>query len=110
MSSLTPLIQYPTMIRTAESALKIMKSHVVGVGNVDTGTGLFTMAPIPNNTWICAYAPSAPFGPARAAAGDYSLEFKWRNVNVAVDGRKCELGLGQLINDGKLRLTSPLRK
>ena len=110
MSSLIPLIQYPTMIRTAESALKIMKSHVVGVGNVDTGTGLFTMAPIPNNTWICAYAPSAPFEPVRAAAGDYSLEFNWRRVNVAVDGTKCELGLGMLIDDGKFRLTSPLRK
>lgn len=81
--------------------MKIMKSKVIGVGGVDTGNGLFTMKPIPSNTWVCSYAPSSPFQDASNAEGDYTLEFTWRNQRLAVDGRKCKIGLGQLLNDGK---------
>ena len=78
-----------------------MKNRVTGVGNVDTGHGLFTMKQIHSNVWVCAYAPSAPFEPNCVADGDYSLEFSWHNRQLSVDGSKCEIGLGKLLNDGK---------
>ena len=86
---------------TTEGSLRILPSRVTGVCGVNTGNGVFTMAAIPPNTWVCSYAPSAPFEGATNAQGDYTLEFAWRSHKLSVNGDKCNVGLGRLLNDGR---------
>ena len=88
---------------TAESHLQLRESTVIGLGGWSTGKGVFTLKPIPPDTWVCAYAPTAPFelrGSHEDDLGDYLLTARWENKLVFVDGRKCSLGLGKLLNDG----------
>ena len=78
---------------------------MVGLGGCSTGEGLFTLKPLRAEEWVCAYAPTAPFQVLTTGqvdqAGDYFLTNTWRGKNIGVDGRKCSLGLGKMINDGK---------
>ena len=78
---------------------------MVGLGGCSAGDGLFTLKPLHAEVWVCAYALTAPFEvltPGQVdEAGDYFLTTTWRGKEVGVDGRKCSLGLGKMINDGK---------
>ena len=70
-------------------------SQVVGVGGEDTGLGLYTLKKIPNDTYVCAYAPSAALSETRLG-GDYVIQVQCHNKAVYVDGNQnpLELGLG----------------
>lgn len=76
-------------------------SQVVGVGGEDTGLGLYTLKKIPNDTYVCAYAPSAALSETRLD-GDYVIQVQCHNKAVYVDGNQnpLELGLGVFCNDG----------
>lgn len=79
---------------------------MVGFGGVSTGRGVFTLKPIPPNTWITSYAPTAPFHPATPySSSDYVLKTIRNNVAMEVDGALCPLGLGKIIQDGSFPFT-----
>ena len=89
---------------TGETFLQFRPSKVVEDGGCDTGRGVFTLKEIPANTWICAYGPSAPIEPLMNDAddtGDYFIKLKRKEAPAFIDGTKCCLGLGRMINDGK---------
>ena len=63
--------------------------------------GLFTLKPIPKNTYICAYAPTASMQAASNQEGDYVIMSLGDKV-VSMNGSQnpYEVGLGIYINDG----------
>ena len=85
-----------------DAYLKISKSQVVGFWGSDTGLGLFTLKPIPKNTYICAYAPTASMQAASNQEGDYVIDVSLGEKVVSVNGAQnpYEIGLGIYINDG----------
>ena len=85
-----------------DAFLKISKSEVVGFWGSDTGLGLFTLKPIPKNTYICAYAPTASMQVASNQEGDYVIDVSFGEKVVSVNGAQnpYEIGLGIYINDG----------
>ena len=93
--------------KTGEAFLQVRKSKVPGVSNFDTGNGLFTIKDIPNGAWVTSYTQTAPFVTATneiRASSDYILVFQSRGKKVQVDGSKCHLGLGRIIQDGSFPL------
>ena len=84
-----------TEAATGDTALFVWKSHVVGVGKVDTGLGLYTLKPIPKNTYICSYAPTASLKTTRQN-GDYAMELTVAGEQISVNGKEniFEIGLG----------------
>lgn len=70
--------------------------------------GLFTLKPIPQNTYICAYAPTASMRAASNQGDDYVIDVPLGEKVVAVN-KSCscnspqnpyEAGLGIYINNG----------
>ena len=83
--------------------MQVRESTCVGIGGANTGAGLFTVRPIPANTFVCAYAPTASLrrhDPNRY--GDYLMTFQREGFSVDVDGaeNEYETGLGRICNDG----------
>lgn len=64
-------------MRTGEAFLKVMNSHVVGVGGNSTGLNLFTLKKIPRGTLVCACAPTATIWEGKRN-GDYFLEISFK--------------------------------
>ena len=62
-------------------------SQVVGVGGEDTGLGLYTLKKILDDTYVCAYAPSAALSETRLD-GDYVIQVQCHNKAVYVDGNQ----------------------
>lgn len=87
--------------KTGEAHLYVEKSSVVGVGNVDTGLGLYTYKTIPKNVFVCAYAPTATLKTSRQE-GDYAMELTIAGERISVNGQEnaFEIGLGIFCNDG----------
>ena len=87
--------------KTGEAFLYVDKSSVVGVGNVDTGLGLYTHAKIPKNVFVCAYAPTATLKTSRQE-GDYAMELTIAGERISVNSQEnaFEIGLGIFCNDG----------
>ena len=76
---------------------------MVGIGNANTGNGLFTVKAIPSGAWITSYTQTAPVLPANQSginSSDYIIAFQLRGARVQIDGSKCSLGLGRIIQDG----------
>ena len=78
---------------------------MVGFWGGDTGLGLFTLKPIPKNTYIssiCAYVPTASMQAASNQEGDYVIDVSLGEKVVSVNGAQnpYEIGLGIYINDG----------
>ena len=68
---------------------------------------MFTVKSIQPDTFVCAYAPTAPvrhFDPQRQ--GDYLITCQGEGDHVDVDGteNKFETGLGRICNDGAFLL------
>ena len=96
-----------TPVHTAEGHLQVRPSRCVGIGGQSTGDGLFTVKPIQPDTFVCAYAPTAPvrrFHPQRQ--GDYLITCQGEGNTVDVDGaeNEFETGLGRICNDGAFPL------
>ena len=85
-----------------DAYLKISKSQVVGFWGSATGLGLFTLKPIPKNTYICAYAPTASMQAASNQEGDYVIDVSLGEKVVSVNSTQnpYENGLCIYINDG----------
>ena len=69
--------------------------------------GLFTVKPIEADTFICAYAPTAPVRYASEHRhGDYLITIQGEGRLVDVDGaeNEFETGLGRICNDGSFQL------
>ena len=94
-------MKYET-VPCGDAHLKISQSKVVGFGGSDTGLGLFTLKPIPKNTYICAYAPTASMQFCSNQEGDYVIDVPFGEKVVSVNGAQnpYEIGLGVYINDG----------
>lgn len=93
--------------KTGEAFLQVRKSRVPGISNFDTGKGLFTVKDIPDGVWVTSYTQTAPIVTATnetRASSDYILLFQLRGKRVEVDGSKCHLGLGRIIQDGSFPL------
>ena len=75
---------------------------MVGFWGGDTGLGLYTLKPIPRNTYVCAYAPTASMQAASTQEGDYVIDVSLGEKVVSVNGAQNpnEIGLGICINDG----------
>ena len=86
---------------SGETFLQVRNSQVVGVGGEDTGLGLYTLKKIPNDTYVCAYAPSAALSQSHLD-GDYVIQVQCHNKAVYVGGKQnpLERGLGVFCNDG----------
>ena len=86
---------------TGETHLYVWKSGVIGVGNVDTGFGLYTHKCIPRNTYICCYAPTASLK-CTPQNGDYAMDLSIGGERISVNGKEnaYEIGLGVYANDG----------
>ena len=90
-------------VSTAESHLQVRQSKCVGIGGRSTGDGLFTLKPIPANTFICSYAPTAIVRRHNThRSGDYLITIQGEGFSVDVDGaeNEYETGLGRICNDG----------
>lgn len=86
--------------------MQVHSSRCVGIGGQSTGDGLFTVKPIQPDTFVCAYAPTAPvhrFDPQRQ--GDHLITCQGGDA-VDVDGAENEFqtGLGRICNDGTFPL------
>lgn len=64
--------------------------------------GLFTLKPIPQNTYTCAYAPTASMRAASNQGDDYVIDVPLGEKVVAVNSPQnpYEAGLGIYINNG----------
>lgn len=94
-------------VRTGEGHLQVRRSKCVGIGGQSTGDGLFTVKPIEADTFICAYAPTAPVRYASEQRhGDYLITIQREGRLVDVDGaeNQFETGLGRICNDGSFPL------
>lgn len=83
--------------------MQVRESTCVGIGGASTGAGLFTVRPIPADTFVCAYAPTATVrrhDPNRS--GDYLVTVDREGFSVDIDGaeNEYETGLGKTCNDG----------
>lgn len=90
-------------VSTAEGHLQVRQSRCVGIGGSPTGDGLFTLKPIPADSFICAYAPTAPVRRHnRQRFGDYLITIQREGFSVDIDGaeNEYETGLGRICNDG----------
>lgn len=90
---------------TGDAYLHVLKSRVVGVGNVDTGLGLFTYSDIPKNTYVCSYAPTASLK-STPQDGNYAMQLTIAGERISVNGKEnaFEIGLGIFANDGTFPL------
>lgn len=62
--------------------------------------GLFTLKPIPQNTYTCAYAPTASMRAASNQGDDYVIDVSLGEKVVAVNGPQnpYEAGLGIMVH------------
>ena len=72
---------------SGEAYLYVSKSRVVGVGNADTGLGLFTYEDIPKNTYVCSYAPTASLK-STPQDGDYAMQLTVAGERISVNGKE----------------------
>ena len=102
VGSQTPYNKTPS----GEAYLYVSKSRVVGVGNADTGLGLFTYEDIPKNTYVCSYAPTASLK-STPQDGDYAMQLTVAGERISVNGKENpnEIGLGIFANDGSFPLS-----
>ena len=77
---------------SGEAYLYVSKSRVVGVGNADTGLGLFTYEDIPKNTYVCSYAPTASLK-STTQDGDYAMQLTVAGERISVMGKKTPMKL-----------------
>jgi len=82
-----------------------------GVGNVDTGFGLYTYKHIPRNTYICCYAPTANLK-CTPQNDDYAMDLSIGGEQISVNGKEngYEIGLGIYANDGSFPFNSVSEK
>ena len=74
-------------------------SRCVAIGRVPTGDGLFTVKPIPADTFICSYAPTAPVRRSTGQRqGDYMVTVQRSGYSVDINGNEnvFETGLGRI--------------
>ena len=71
----------------------VSKSRVVGIGEVDTGLGLFGFKEIPLNTTVSLRMTMQ--------YGDYAIEFTVVGERISLNGQESEyeIGLGIYAND-----------
>ena len=102
VGSQTPYNKTPS----GEAYLYVSKSRVVGVGNADTGLGLFTYEDIPKNTYVCSYAPTASLK-STPQDGDYAMQLTVAGERISVNGKENpnEIGLGIFANEGSFPLS-----
>lgn len=79
--------------------MQVQKSKVPGISNFNTGKGLFTIKDIPNGAWVTSYTQTAA-----VVTATNLLSFILRGKRVQLDGSKCSLGLGRIIQDGSFPL------
>ena len=93
-------VKYET-VPCGDAYLKISKRQVVGFWGGETELGLFTLKPIPKNTYLCAYAPTASMQAASNQERDYVIDVSLREKVVSVNGAQnpIEIGLGIYITD-----------
>ena len=96
-----------TPVHTAEGHLPVRPSRCIGIGGQSTSDGLFTIKPIQPDTFVCAYAPTAPVRRFhRHRQGEYLITVQGEDDTVDVDGaeNEFETGLGRICNDGAFPL------
>ena len=95
-----------TPVHTAEGHLQVRPSRCVGIGGQSTGDGLFTVKPIQPDTFVCAYAPTAPVRRFHLQRqGDYLITCQGGDTVDVDDAENAfETGLGRICNDGAFPL------
>ena len=70
------------------------KSNVIGVGNEDTGFGLYTHKDMPRNTYICCYALTASLE-CTPQNGDYAMDLSiGGGEQISVNGKETAYEIG----------------